>query len=67
MKDDRPGTREGFNRLMRLGSYALGVVLAGILLFNIYTDAFGDFYGMSIFAAAILICFAIGYTTNKKT
>jgi hypothetical protein len=66
MEDDRPSAREGFNQLIGLSSYALGVVLTGILLFSIYDEGLGDVYGLSIFTAVILICFAIGYTTNRN-
>jgi hypothetical protein len=66
MEDDRPTAREGFNRLIGLSSYALGVVLTSLLLFSIYEEGFGNLYGLSIGGAIALICFAIGFTTNKR-
>jgi hypothetical protein len=66
MDDNRSSSRDGFNRILGLASYALGVVLAGVALFTIYEEGFGDLYGLSIFGVVILICFAIGFTTARK-
>ncbi len=66
MDDDRPTAREGFNRILGLSSYALGAVLAGVALFSIYEDGFGDLYGLAIIGSFAVICFATGFTTARK-
>ena len=72
MADERkPSARESFNRFMGLGSYAMGVIILGIMAFSLYDDAglikFGrDYQTYAIGLAAALVCFAIGYTTGRK-
>lgn len=64
--EDKPTSRESGNRLLGLSSYALGIVLIGVLGFGIYEDGFKDIGGLGLISAFALICLAIGYTTNRK-
>lgn len=60
--------RKSFNRIMGLGSYALGVIILGLMAFSIYDDGGfrGDYQSFGIGLAAALICFAVGYTTGSR-
>jgi hypothetical protein len=62
------GTRESFNRLMGLGSYAGGVIVLGLMALGLYSDGgfMGDYQTYGIGLAAALIMFAIGFTTGRR-
>lgn len=63
---DKPTTRERTNRLLGLSSYALGVVLLGVLALCLYDDGLSDPGSLGLISGGALISFAIGYTTSRK-
>jgi hypothetical protein len=64
--DNKPTTRESGNRLIGLSSYALGILLVGVLGLCIYDDGFKDVGSLGLIAVIASICFAVGYTTSRK-
>ncbi len=68
-KPDKPAEREQFNRIMGLGSYAMGLCIFAFIGIGIYDNpraAMKDWKTMGLFALGALVCFAIGYTTERK-
>ena len=64
--DEKPSLRESGNRLVGLSSYAMGVVLLGVIGIGLYDDGLKDLSSLGFIAAGAFICFAIGYTTTRK-
>ena len=60
--------RDLFNQFMGLGSYAMGVIILGIMAFSLYDDRGfkSDYQTYGIGLAAALVCLAIGYTTARR-
>ena len=69
-KETSPSLRESGNRLVGLSSYALGIVLVGVLLFLLYEEGIRgiqkDISSFAILVVMTLICLGIGYTTSQK-
>ena len=66
-----PSARESGNRLFGLCSYALGVVLVGVLVFLLFEDGIRgiqkDLGSFAVLVVMVLVCFGIGYTTSQKS
>jgi len=61
--------RQTGNRVVGLGSYAMGVCILAFIGIGIYDNpraAMKDWKTMAMFALGALVCFAIGYTPNAK-
>ena len=61
--------RQAGNRFVGLGSYAMGVCILAFIGIGIYDNpraAMKDWKTLGMFALGALICFAIGYTTERK-
>ena len=61
--------RQKANRLAGLSSYAMGLVLLGIIAFGIFDDPSSvkkGFTALVLMGVGALVCFAIGYTTGRK-
>jgi hypothetical protein len=68
-RPDKPTEREASNRVLGLGSYAVGLgilVFVGYSIFDSPAAAMKDWKSLGMGVLFALVCLAIGYTTEGK-